>query len=211
MIKVNKSNFLISIIMSVIAIVSVLLYLILTSTGSIQLHKTWYLFVIGFIITIWLPVLLELIFKLNIGKLANISYQSFLFLSIIVGSLWGVYSKVSFYDTIVHILSGVLIAFIAYSLFDNSRKNNKLGLIWLFVLIFSVSMMCGGLWEIWEFLTDIILDGNSQCANGLVGRNAIMDTMIDILCDFGGGIVGASIVVFVESKKCKQSLVVDKK
>lgn len=211
MIKVNKSNFLISIIMSIIAIVSVLLYLILASTGSIQLHKTWYLFVIGFIVTIWLPVLLELIFKLNIGKLANISYQSFLFLSIIVGSLWGVYSKVSFYDTIVHILSGVLIAFIAYSLFDNSRKNNKLGLIWLFVLIFSVSMMCGGLWEIWEFLTDIILDGNSQCVNGLVGRNAIMDTMIDILCDFGGGIVGASIVVFVESKKCKQSLVVDKK
>lgn len=211
MIKVDKFNFWTSIMMSGIAVLSVALYLLLGNTGVIQMHKTWYLFIIGFTVTIWVPVLLELIFKLNVGKLANISYQSFLILSIIVGSLWGVYSKISFYDTLVHILSGVLIAIIAYSLYKNSGKNNKLSLIWLFVLIFSVSMMSGGLWEIWEFLTDIILDGNSQCVNGLVGRDAVMDTMVDLLCDFGGGLFGASVSVIVEIKNQKpHKLNVDK-
>ena len=52
----------------------------------------------------------------------------------------------------------------------------------------------------WEFFTDIILNGNSQNAVGLIGREAIMDTMVDIVCDFVGGIVGAIVCLVIEIK-----------
>lgn len=203
--KINKFNLWLSLIMTIICVFTIILYYILGSYNIIEMHKIWYLFFIGFLLTSYLPVLLELIFKLKVGKITNISYQSFLFFSILVGSIWRMYDKIACYDIIVHALSGVLIALIAYSLFANYRKNNKLSLIWLFILVFSVSMACGGLWEIWEFVTDILLDGNSQRVNGLVGRDAVMDTMLDILCDFGGGVIGAIISVFIERKNNKQT------
>lgn len=203
--KINKFNLWLSLIMTIICVFTIILYCILGSYNIIEMHKIWYLFFIGFLITAWIPVLLELIFKLNIGKIANISYQSFLFFSILVGSIWRMYDKLACYDIIIHALSGVLIALIAYSLFANYRKNNKLSLIWLFILVFSVAMACGGLWEIWEFVTDILLDGNSQRVNGFMGRDAVMDTMLDILCDFCGGVIGATISVSIEKKYNKQT------
>ena len=65
-------------------------------------------------------------------------------------------------------------------------------------------MMCGGVWEIWEFVTDGILGNNGQVWQGLSGRAALMDTMTDIICDCCGGIVGAVVAVILEWKSRKK-------
>jgi len=199
----KKFNLWVSIISSIVGIISGALYYILVGTNVIVAHKISYLFLLGYIATSWIPFILQLLLKIKIDKVANIVYQLFLFFSILVGSLWGMYGSMPSYDIILHTMSGLVIAFIAYSLFKNSKKNNSLSLAWLFVLIFSITMMCGGLWEIWEFSTDILLGGDSQRVGDLVGRAAIMDTMIDILCDFVGGIVGSIFVVLIE-RKCRK-------
>ena len=79
----------------------------------------------------------------------------------------------------------------------------------MFIIVFSITMMSGALWEIWEFVTDILLDGNSQRFMGFTGQDALMDTMIDILCDFGGGVVGSIIAVVIHKKKLSMESALD--
>ncbi len=73
------------------------------------------------------------------------------------------------------------------------------------MIVFSFSMMCGGIWEIYEYVTDGLLGNNAQVFEGFVGRDAIRDTMLDLVCDFAGAVAGGVLAVFLEKKKAKQA------
>ena len=77
--------------------------------------------------------------------------------------------------------------------------------MWLFVLIFSIAVMGAGVWEIYEFVSDGLIGNNAQIFEGLVGREALTDTMIDVICGTVGGIIGAVVAVIIE--KCKRKKV----
>ena len=187
-----------------IAIINLIIYTVLACLNFVEMRYLSYLFLIGFVVCAWLPFLLNLLFKMKIGLTISICYQVFLILSMLVGSLWRVYSLWTPYDKIIHFASGIIIALIGYVLFKES-KHSKLSLPWLFVLTFSIALMCGAVWEIWEFSTDIIMNLNSQLTEGLVGRLAIMDTMYDIICDCCGGFIGAVVSVVLEWNKRKNT------
>lgn len=191
-----------SIVSSIIGGVAGAIYFVLATAGVVNYRDIAPLLFVAFLIVVWIPVAFELIFKIKIEKHSNICYQAFMILSIIVGSIWGIYDLIAYYDIFIHTLSGVLIAIIAYSLITSS-KNIKLGAFWMFVVVFAITMACGGLWEIWEFVTDILMNGNSQRVVGFVERAAVMDTMIDLICDMTGGILGGSICVISYNKKLK--------
>lgn len=198
-----KKNLLwISIISTLIAVVNLIVYTILACLDIVEMRYLSYLFILGYLICAWIPFLLNYIFKIKFGHVVIITYQIFLILSLLVGSLWQVYKLWTPFDKIVHFGSGVMIALFAYALFKES-KNNKISLFWLFMLAFSIAMMCGGVWEIWEFTTDILFHNDAQITEDLIGRMAIMDTMYDIICDFVGGLIGATIAVLLECKKRK--------
>ena len=198
-----KKNLLwISIISTLIAVVNLIVYTILACLDIVEMGHISYLFIFGYLLCAWIPFFLNLLFKTKFGFVVITSYQIFLILSLLVGSLWRLYKMWDPFDKIVHFGSGVMIALLAYALFKES-KNNKISLFWLFMLTFSVVMMCGGVWEIWEFTTDILFHNDAQVTEDLIGRMAIMDTMYDIICDFVGGLIGATIVVLLEWKKRK--------
>lgn len=198
-----KKNLLcISIISTLIAVVNLIVYTILACLDIVEMRYLSYLFILGYLICAWIPFLLNYIFKIKFGHVVIITYQIFLILSLLVGSLWQVYKLWTPFDKIVHFGSGAMIALFAYALFKES-KNNKISLFWLFMLTFSIAMMCGGVWEIWEFTTDILFNNDAQITEDLIGRMAIMDTMYDIICDFVGGLIGATIAVLLEWKKRK--------
>ena len=131
-----------------------------------------------------------------------LAYHFFLVLSIVVGSLWRVYDAWDGYDIIVHFSSGVFISLIAYSIFT-SNKNNKVGMVWLFVIVFATAMACGGIWEIWEFVTDKIFANNGQNWMGYAEQEALKDTMFDLICDFSGAILGSAIALILENRRIK--------
>ncbi len=191
---------------SIFAIINLIVYTVLACNGVVEMRMLAYLFMFGYLVCSWIPFLLNVIFKTQISNLISISYQVFLICSMIVGSLWRVYGMWEPYDNVVHTSSGVLIALIAYWFFANGKKNSC-SLFWIFVITFSVAMMCGGVWEIWEFVTDGIFGNNGQVWQGLSGRAALMDTMTDIICDCCGGIAGAVAAVILEwkSRKKKES------
>ena len=167
------------IISSIICAITAIIYYSLVFSNVIEIHKISYLFLIAFLGTS----------EVGVPRCTVI--------------LWGMYGIFEHYDTIIHALSGVIIALIAYSLFENSKSSKSVSIGWMFVVIFSITMACGGLWEIWEFVTDLLMDGNSQRFMGFSGQAALMDTMIDIICDFSGGILGSIVAVILYKRKVK--------
>ena len=160
-----------------------------------------------YFLAVWAPVLLTLIFKINFNLPLIIAYEVFVILALVVGCLWSVYDMTSVYDKIVHFASGILFAMLAYNLITE-KKGNTLSPVWTFIMALSFAMLIGGFWEICEFSFDTFLGENTQHWMGFEGRAVLMDTMIDIICDFAGGVIGGIAVVLLDKyKKKKQAAV----
>ena len=82
------------------------------------------------------------------------------------------------------------------------KLNNK-KIIIIFAVCFALST--GVFWEIFEFFVDTVFGQNMQVAKGLMGRDAIMDTMIDLISLVVGTSFIAGLQIFGISKK-KDSL-----
>lgn len=160
------------------------------------------LLIFFYCLAVWAPVLLTLIFKIKFNLPLIIAYQVFVILALVVGCLWGVYNMGSYYDKIVHFASGILFALLAHNLITEA-KGVRLNALWTFILVLAFSMLLGGVWEICEFSFDTFLGENTQHWMGFEGREVLMDTMIDIICDFIGGVMGGITVLLVRRRKSK--------
>lgn len=200
----SKFDFWAGIVAFGMTIINLIVYTILATQDYVEMRYLSFIFLVGYMICAWIPFFLTLFFRIQFNRIIIVAYQMFLFLSMILGSLWRFYVLWDPYDQIMHFASGILIALIAYNFFKNSKKND-ISLVWIFVLTFSISLMCGGIWEIYEFVSDGLLGNNAQGTLGLYGRDAIMDTMYDLICDFVGGIIGGVACVVLEWKNKRNS------
>lgn len=154
---------------------------------------------ISAIILTVLPYIISKIFKLNYPKIVIIMYYLFLFLSLYLGTFLGLYIQAPLYNRFVHAYGGLFLGIISMffvRLINKDRtKNLHPMLVFLFVFVFSMGMEA--CWEIWEFTGDKIFGLNMQVfmKDGveLVGREALKDTMFDIICNSIGAIMGATI------------------
>lgn len=120
---------------------------------------------------------------------------AFTFSSIYLGNVWDLYRIIPIYDKLLHLLSGVIIAVIGLVLFLYLNNGNIKGdFNTYFVVIFSIifSIAAAGLWEIWEFSTDMLFGFHSQ-------NNSLIDTMMDIICGSIMGII-ANIPIYLYIK-----------
>lgn len=206
----NKKNLIMSAAFTGFGIINGIIFIILACLNiapTISFGNIYsILFIFLYFLAVWAPVLLTLIFKIKFNLPLIIAYEIFIILALVIGCLWGVYDMTSVYDKVVHFASGILLAMLGYNLLTES-KGNKLSPVWAFILALSFAMLLGGLWEICEFCFDTFLGENTQHWMGFEGRDVLMDTMIDIICDFAGGIIGGiSVVLFAKSKNKKQVL-----
>lgn len=139
----------------------------------------------------------------------------FAFSGFILGDVFGFYDKFIWWDSLLHILSGFLLSYVALWIIDLLIQNtNYIYLNKYFVSIFVVcfSLACGALWEIGEYTFDSIFGTNTQqymqTTTGsltseedipLVGHEALNDTMKDLILDLGG----CSLVALLNLKKNK--------
>ena len=158
------------------------------------------------VISIFAPLLIEKLFRLKMSYGSLLVFEFFVVYTILIGSMWNVYNKLPFYDVIAHTFSGVLFACIGYEFFTNSGKN-KVELIWVFLVVFCFSCSCAAIWEIIEFVGDALVDGNAQKFSYLgtpfIGREALRDTMEDLICQTIGAIFGANYFMMKDRKTKK--------
>ena len=138
--------------------------------------------------------------KITFLKKSEISFYVILFFTICaiyLGNVWDLYRIVPIYDKLLHLLSGIIIAIIGFILFLHLNNGKIKGdFNTYFAVIFSIlfSIAAAGVWEIWEFSTDMLFGFHSQ-------NNSLIDTMMDIICGSIMGIItNIPIYLYIKGK-----------
>jgi len=157
------------------------------------------------LICIFLPSVIERRLKYNFSNNLILVYVIFLYCAIYLGEVHNFYVTVRNWDTILHAFSGMMLGVLGFTLVDllNSSDKVRMQLSPLFVAIFAFSfaVSLGVIWEIYEFFTDGVFNVNMQrhiSADGipLVGREALLDTMKDLIVDCLGAL-GIALIGYV--------------
>lgn len=146
---------------------------------------------VGFIV-MFVPSRLDKRYNIVVPDRIQIMYFIFLYMAIFLGEVRNYYYRFPFWDSILHAFSGGMLAVIGLLLINllNGRENLHLDLSPLFVALFAVSfaVLSGVVWEIYEFTADGLLGTNMQKfmqygGEVMVGRDALLDTMYDLIID----------------------------
>ena len=198
------------VLVSFIAAISFLIFKIITTTNEITLEgervrSDYVLMLIQCILGIVgmvLPGMASKKFKLEIPNNMYYLYILFLYAAIFLGEIRNFYYEIPYWDTILHTFSGAMIGFIGFSIISilNDKEIFHLNLTPFFIAFFAFcfAIMLGTIWEIYEYSSDGILKTNMQkfkLENGyeMVGRNALKDTMDDLIVDGIGAFVASTI------------------
>ncbi|MDY0276649.1 MAG: hypothetical protein RBQ97_01050 [Acholeplasma sp.] len=164
-----------------------------------------------FVVT-FLPSILER-FKYEISpKLYSMLILS-LTTSMIGGVTFKLYKRIKLLDKIVHLFNGALIAVFAFRLITMLFPNWNDKAVIVFISAAIISIAVGTVWEIYEFVVDMLLDNNMQRYQDVVtnepfiGQAALYDTMFDIIADSLGAVLTALALNFSyrrEGKLCNE-------
>lgn len=167
-------------------------------------------------IVIFLPSQLEHRFRIDIPDIMEIMYFIFLFCAIYLGEVRNFYYKVPYWDLILHCFSAAMLGalgFIIVNFLNNTKKTIDLSPFFVALFAFCFAITCGTVWEIYEFLADGVLGTNMQkftTGEGvvLIGRDAVMDTMGDIIVDALGAFT-VTAIGYINLKKQQKIRIVE--
>ncbi len=150
------------------------------------------------VVVMFLPGMMEKRLKLGIPSYIFVLYFVFLYCAIYLGEVRNFYYEVPHWDTILHAFSGAMLGALGFALVDilNRADRVPIHLSPFFVAFFAFcfALACGAVWEIYEFTFDGLLGLNMQKyamedGTPLNGREALADTMKDIIVDAIGALV----------------------
>lgn len=160
------------------------------------------------LILILLSYLLEKRWKIFLPDLMYVLFFIFLYCAIYLGEVRSFYYTISHWDTVLHAISAAMLATLGFNivnLFNNSQVVKvELSPFFIAFFAFCFALACGAIWEIYEFTFDGILGFNMQkfatyTGVELVGRDALVDTMKDLIVDCFSALV-MSIIGYMQLK-----------
>lgn len=166
------------------------------------------------VIIIFLPSRVEQRYNIDIPDLIEIIYFIFLFCAIYLGEVRNFYFKIPYWDLVLHCFSAAMLGALGFVIVNFLNNSDKLSIqlspFFVALFAFSFAVTCGVVWEIYEFSVDGIFGTNMQKfitdkGIGLIGREAVADTMEDIIVDSLGALVVAVIGYLDLIKKHKRT------
>ena len=114
----------------------------------------------------------------------------FILLSVFMGRTLKMYNIISFWDKILHFVSGFVIASVAEQIYQklNGDESNRKLKYW-FIFLFSAAS--ASVWEFYEFFIDLIFNMSAQAG--------LADTMLDMIA----GTVSALVFIVFKRITCK--------
>lgn len=158
------------------------------------------LLLLSYIPVIFIPRIFNFIFKKSKIKITDdieFVYLIFLILAFLFGSIMGGYSKIYWYDSFTHLLSGVFTAFMAPIVLKWLNRYDKKDIIFNVIYIILVTLSVAVLWECTEFTIDKTLGTDTQ----KVLTTGVNDTMKDMICALAGSILYSIYYLYSLSKK----------
>ena len=162
-----------------------------------------------FFLSMFVPNVVEFVFKIKIAPFMQFTYELFLLLHFLFGEIFNFYVLFNYYDTILHFVTALLLSILGYSIIHYYFDDNVLFMQLLFAFLFGIS--CEFFWEILEFSIDHFFNTNMQrfIKNGIVlsGHEALSDTIKDMVV----ATIGSSCITFlVKIKIIKNAKIVIK-
>lgn len=174
--KSQKINDYVFVILSLLSSMAFLFCLIIKQ----KFVATQFLF---FFFSMFLPNIIEFIFKLKIAPFMQLIYELYLILHFILGEICNFYVLFNYYDTILHFTTAILLSILGYSIIHYYLDDKVIFIQVLFAFLFALSSEF--FWEILEFSIDHFFDTNMQrfIKNGIVlkGHEALKDTIKDMV------------------------------
>ena len=137
-----------------------------------------------------IPVLLVFkiirkLFKIRISDGLEFVYIVFIILTMLLGSIMGFFSLISWYDSFTHFLSGMFtfVMGIFFLVWFKEHSDKKILFSCLFAMMFT--FMIAVLWECVEFTIDNVMGTDTQ----KVLTTGVHDTMKDMICAILGSIL----------------------
>lgn len=181
-------------------------------------HLSFKIFEVVLMIIIALtPFIFERFAHIRIPKGLKAGLIAFCFSALILGDVADFYGKYIWWDLLLHGLSGILLGIAADTILNTVCSKIKttptdqppagFTAVWIICFVLAI----GGLWEMMEYVTDGMLGLNSQqfMESGgtfddtvpLPGREALKDTMEDMLMNLIGAVVLAVTLLLLRTKK----------
>jgi len=171
-----------SAVTAVLAVITCIIYTVLGARRGAM----GYFQLFGCMLVPMLFPLYEAVFKKELPPALSAIVAVHVVLANFLGTILDFYRMIDWWDLFMHGMFGVTGGIIGYALIMlwHGDKLSKTG---LYVFILSFVLCCGVLWEIFEYVTDGIFPQNdSQVTKGLVGREAVRDTMEDLMISIAG-------------------------
>ncbi len=110
----------------------------------------------------------------------------FIYMSLFLGEVHGYYEQFWWWDTLLHLGSGVALGFIGFAIMLLLDKSSKIQAqpITLAFFAFCFAMTAGAVWEIFEFAMDQLFGLNMQ--------KGLTDTMADLIADAIGALAAST-------------------
>ena len=125
-----------------------------------------------------IPFILRKLKVLNLNPNALFVYNLFMFFADFLGCVVGLYNKTTYYDVVMHFVSGFSTALLGMVLYNYLAKKEKDNKILKYTYIVGLCMAIAAFWEIFEFFGDNTLGMNLQHSID----TGVRDTMEDIIC-----------------------------
>ena len=157
------------------------------------------------LLVMMLPTFINRRWRLVVPDLMCVMYYIFLYCAVFLGEIFSFYYKVPYWDVLLHTMSSAMLASLGFILIDwlNTDPHVRLSASPLFISLFafSFSLSIGALWEIYEFSFDSLFGLNMQkfraeSGEVMIGRDALGDTMKDLITDAASALTVAAIGFF---------------
>ncbi|MBE5822282.1 MAG: hypothetical protein E7311_06850 [Clostridiales bacterium] len=170
-------------------------------------HANTLVIILTFILT-YFPSILKRRFGVYLPIRLEITITVFLFAAQVLGEIHGFYDKISWWDTMLHTTTGIILGLVGflfvYLLNENGDKNVNLSPVFVVIVAFCFAMTLGVFWEFFEYGSDRLFGYNMQKFR-LPGQDGLVDTMDDLIVDAVGSLV-ACIFGWIYMKKKKDTL-----
>lgn len=154
----------------------------------------------------------------DVPPLSQTMLNIIIFVGIVIGSYMGFFDSISWFDNMMHILSGFVCAVFGYDfavIIQRKKGTCAPTLAAIFALMFALSIAVS--WEFYEFLMDTLHGTNLQLAkeggetamfdlskyNNEYGYLGLVDTMTDMMMNAVGGLAGMVFMIVLRNRKKK--------
>ncbi len=131
-----------------------------------------------------LPAIFERKYQIILPVEVEFALTTLIFLHFILGEAANYYNRFWWFDLVLHSSSGILIGMVGFVIIYFFLYTNRISANPIMVAVFSVSfsLAAGAIWEVFEFMMDLVFGFNMQ-------KSGLADTMSDLIVNFLGACV----------------------